>query len=148
MRLIGRYWHDAYVQMDDFVNGEARHRQLVAVPGELHRGRRQDFSSVIPKEAHGWADTTMMHTGGAPNCAYLWMEHHPAAGRPGLVVRLRARRAGCRGNELLYLMGVTNGIQNFDQIEFWKTPQSDCFAPDSATPCACQSSSGSRTTLR
>ena len=30
---------------------------------------------------------------------------------------------------------ATNGMDNFDRIHFWKTPQSDCFAPDSGQTC-------------
>ena len=139
--LIGRYWHDAYVQMDDFVNGEAVASGSWPFQVNFIEGAGKDFSSVIPKEgATGWADTTMMHTEAPHPTAptYGWSTARPqGAGRPGLVVRLRARRAGSmRGQRALGPDGcVTNGIENFDQIEFWKTPQSDCFAPDSGAVC-------------
>jgi putative spermidine/putrescine transport system substrate-binding protein len=44
--------------------------------------------------------------------------------------------AGCEGNELLGEGGCdTNGLGDFDQIFFWKTPQADCFEPGSGREC-------------
>ena len=91
----------------------------------------------------------MMHANAPhPNCAYLWMEWSldpkvqgdlaswfgsvPAVPR-GVRGQRAADREGCE----------TNGIDNFDQIEFWKTPQADCFAR-TRRPCACRTTSGSR----
>ncbi|MDH5223976.1 MAG: ABC transporter substrate-binding protein [Actinomycetota bacterium] len=140
--LIGRYWHDAFVQMDDFVNGEAVVSSSWPFQVNFIEGAGKDFSSVVPKEgATGWADTTMMHTEAPhPNCAYLWMEHSLDPTVQGDLASwfgsVPAVPAACDGNELLGPDGcVTNGIENFDQIEFWKTPQSDCFAPDSGAVC-------------
>ena len=140
--LIGRYWHDAYVQMDDFVNGEAVASGSWPFQVNFIEGAGKDFSSVIPKEgATGLGrHHDDAHRGAAPELRLPMdgvLARPQGAGRPGLVVRLRARRAGrCEGNELLDPDGcVTNGIENFDQIEFWKTPQSDCFAPDSGAVC-------------
>jgi putative spermidine/putrescine transport system substrate-binding protein len=42
----------------------------------------------------------------------------------------------CRNNALLGADGCrTNGIDNFDQIAFWKTPQADCFDPGGDKEC-------------
>ncbi|MEK7253010.1 MAG: spermidine/putrescine ABC transporter substrate-binding protein, partial [Actinomycetota bacterium] len=39
-----------------------------------------------------------------------------------------ANLEACTGNALLGDTGCdVNGLGNFDQIHFWKTPQSDCF---------------------
>jgi len=75
-----------------------------------------------------------------PNCAYLWMEHSLDPKVQGDLASwfgsVPSVPDACEGNELLGPDGcVTNGIENFDQIEFWKTPQSDCFAPDSGATC-------------
>jgi putative spermidine/putrescine transport system substrate-binding protein len=52
------------------------------------------------------------------------------------VVRLGALGPACEGNALLGLEGCrTNGIENFDRIEFWKTPQADCFVPGGPEEC-------------
>ena len=74
--IVGRYWHDAFMQMDDFTN-----EGFVASgswPFQVNLLRPNvPISSVIPKEgATGWADTTMVHADAENlNCAYLWMEH-------------------------------------------------------------------------
>ena len=140
--LINRYWHDAFVQMDDFVNGEAVVSSSWPFQVNFIEGSGKDFSSVIPKEgATGWADTTMMHTEAPnPNCAYLWMEHSLDPKVQGDLASwfgsVPSVPDACEGNDLLGPDGcVVNGIENFDQIEFWKTPQSDCFAPDSGAVC-------------
>ena len=97
---------------------------------------------MVPKEgATGWADTTMMHSDAPnPNCAYLWMEHSLDPKVQGDLAAwfgsVPSVPDACEGNELLAREGcVTNGFDNFDQIEFWRTPQSDCFAPDSGEVC-------------
>jgi putative spermidine/putrescine transport system substrate-binding protein len=140
--LIGRYWHDAFVQMDDFVSGEAVVSSSWPFQVNFIEGAGKDFSSVIPKEgATGWADTTMMHSEAPhPNCAYLWMEHSLDPKVQGDLASwfgsVPSVPAACEGNDLLGAEGCeTNGFDNFDQIHFWKTPQSDCFAPDSGEVC-------------
>ena len=132
--LVFRYWHDAFVQLDDFAN-----EGVVASsswPFQVNYGAFTGVpvASVVPEEgATGWADTTMMHANAPhPNCAYEWMEWslNPklqgdlAAWFGSVPVNLEA----CTGNELLTDAGCdTNGLGNFDQIHFWKTPQADCF---------------------
>ncbi len=140
--LVGRYWHDAFVQMDDFANGEAVASSSWPFQVNFVAGAGKRFKSVVPKEgATGWADTTMMHVDAPhPNCAYKWLEwslnpkvQGDLAGWFGSVP---AVPSACDGNDLLGAEGcVTNGIENFDQIEFWKTPQSDCFEPGAGKEC-------------
>jgi len=136
--IVGRYWHDAFIQMDDFTN-----EGVVASSSWPFQVNFLQFSgvpvaSVIPVEgATGWADTTMMHVDAPhPNCAYLWLEHsiNPklqgdlAAWFGSVPVVLSA----CKGNELLTDEGCAiNGEGNFDQIAFWKTPTADCFGQGS-----------------
>jgi len=133
-QLVGRYWHDAFIQMDDFTN-----EGVVASSSWPFQVNFLQFSgvpvaSVVPVEgATGWADTTMMHVDAPhPNCAYKWLEHslNPklqgdlAAWFGSVPVVLSA----CQGNELLGDAGCdVNGLGNFDKIAFWKTPTSDCF---------------------
>jgi putative spermidine/putrescine transport system substrate-binding protein len=131
--LVARYWHDAAVQIDDFTN-----EGIVASgswPYQVNtlKAAGQPIDSVIPSEgATGWADTTMMHIDSPhPNCAYLWLEHSL---QPKLQGDLAAWfgsvpvvPAACDGNDLLGPDGCkTNGIDNFEQIKFWKTPVADC----------------------
>jgi putative spermidine/putrescine transport system substrate-binding protein len=141
--LVGRYWHDAFVQMEDFANREAvvssswpfQVNYLSLFEGE-------PIASVVPEEgATGWADTTMLHAQAPnPNCAYRWMEWSLNPKVQGDLAAwfssVPAVPAACEGNELLGPEGCElNGFNNFDQIRFWKTPQSDCFDDDPATEC-------------
>jgi putative spermidine/putrescine transport system substrate-binding protein len=141
-QLVGRYWHDAFVQMDDFANGEAVASSSWPFQANFVEGAGERFLSVIPQEgATGWADTTMMHVDAPnPNCAYLWLEwslnEKLQGDLAGWFGSVPAVPSACEGNELLGPEGcVTNGIDNFDTIEFWRTPQADCFDDDDATEC-------------
>jgi putative spermidine/putrescine transport system substrate-binding protein len=131
--LVGRYWHDAFIQIDDFTN------EGVAVSGtwpfqvNLLVGAGAPIASVVPTEgATGWADTTMMHVNAAhPNCAYQWLEWSLNTSLQGDLAAwfgsVPAVLAACEGNELLGETGcVTNGVENFDKISFWRTPTSTC----------------------
>jgi putative spermidine/putrescine transport system substrate-binding protein len=83
----------------------------------------------------------MMHTDAPhPNCAYMWMEWSLNEKLQGDLAAwfgtVPANLAACEGNELLTDEGcATNGLGDFDQIEFWRTPQADCFDDDEATEC-------------
>ncbi|HSF80705.1 MAG TPA: ABC transporter substrate-binding protein [Anaerolineales bacterium] len=132
-KIVGRYWHDAFVQMDDFKNEGVVASSSWPFQVNLLQFEGEPIASVIPVEgATGWADTTMMHIEAPhPNCAYKWLDHsiNPklqgdlAAWFGSVPVVLEA----CSGNELLGDQGcTTNGLDNFDQIWFWKTPVADC----------------------
>jgi putative spermidine/putrescine transport system substrate-binding protein len=140
--LVFRYWHDAYVQVDDFVNEGVVASTSWPFQVNLLVFEKHPTDSVIPKEgATGWADTTMMHVRAPhPNCAYKWMEHSLNPKVQGDVASwfgsVPAVPAACQGNELLGPEGCkTNKSDEFDRIAFWKTPQSDCFAPRSGRSC-------------
>jgi putative spermidine/putrescine transport system substrate-binding protein len=140
-KIVGRYWHDAFVQIDDFTN-----EGLVASsswPFQVNILRSQDepVDSVIPVEgATGWADTTMMHSEAPhPNCAYKWMEHSLDKKLQGDLASwfgsVPVRLDACKGNDLLGPDGCkTNGVENFDRISFWRTPTSDCESQDTCVP--------------
>lgn len=132
-QLVGRYWHDAFVQIDDFKNEGVVASSSWPFQVNLLQAEDQPIASVIPQEgATGWADTTMMHADAAhPNCAYKWMEHSL---NPKLQGDLAAWfgsvpvvPAACTGNALLGDEGCqTNGADDFDKIYFWKTPVAQC----------------------
>ena len=138
--IVGRYWHDAFMQMDDFTN-----EGFVASgswPFQVNLLRPNvPISSVIPKEgATGWADTTMVHADAENlNCAYLWMEHQLSSNLQsdlaawfGAVPVVPSK---CVGAELLGPEGCKiNGIDNFDKIYFWKTPVASCKTQESCVP--------------
>jgi putative spermidine/putrescine transport system substrate-binding protein len=131
-QLVSRYWHDAFIQIDDFKN-----EGVVASgswPFQVNLLKAdQPIASVFPKEGvTGWADTTMLHAESEhPNCAYMWMEHSLSPKVQGDVSAwfgtVPSVPAACKGNALLTDEGCkTNGFENFEQIKFWKTPVSKC----------------------
>ena len=76
-QLVGRYWHDAMIQIDDFKNEGVVASGSWPFQVNLLKSEGAPIASTIPEEgATGWADTTMLQVDAAhPNCAYLWMEH-------------------------------------------------------------------------
>ncbi|MEX0827031.1 MAG: ABC transporter substrate-binding protein [Acidimicrobiia bacterium] len=132
--LVFRYWHDAFVQMDDFTTEGVVASSSWPFQVNILAAGGAPISSVIPVEgATGWADTTMMHANAPhPNCAYMWMEWSLNPQVQGDLAAwfgsVPANLSACTGNALLGDTGcATNGEGNFDQIHFWKTPQADCF---------------------
>jgi putative spermidine/putrescine transport system substrate-binding protein len=128
--LVQRYWHDANVQVQDFTN------EGVVVSGSWPFqvntlvANKQPIASTVPVEgATGWADTTMMHAKAAhPNCAYKWMDWSITPKVQGDVSAwfgsVPVVSAACTASELLGPEGCkTNGIENFDKIWFWRTPE-------------------------
>jgi len=131
--LVGRYWHDAFIQIDDFVNEGVVASSSWPFQVNLLQAGGHPIASVVPEEgATGWADTTMMAIDAAhPNCAYMWLEHSLNPQLQGDLAAwfgsVPAVPSACEGNELLGETGCqTNGIDNFDQIHFWTTPVADC----------------------
>jgi len=138
--LVNRYWHDAFIQMDDFVNEGVVASSSWPFQVNLLQFGGEPVASVVPSEgATGWADTTMMHVDAPhPNCAYLWLEHSINPKLQGDLAAwfgsVPAVLAACQGNELLTDAGCdTNGLGNFDKIHFWKTPTATC--PDGSQEC-------------
>jgi putative spermidine/putrescine transport system substrate-binding protein len=131
--LVARYWHDAFIQIDDFTNEGIVASGSWPFQVNLLVAAGQPIASVVPEEgATGWADTTMMHVNAPhPNCAYMWMEHSLSPKVQGDLAAwfgsVPAVLDACTGNELLTDTGcATNGLDNFDQISFWKTPVANC----------------------
>jgi putative spermidine/putrescine transport system substrate-binding protein len=132
--LVARYWHDAFIQMDDFKNEGMAASGSWPFQVNLLQADNVPVASVIPVEgATGWADTTMMHVDAAnPTCAYLWMEHtlssnlmsdlsvwfgaNPAVPAACTDGRGMQTAEGCR----------KNGFDDFDKIRFWTTPVANC----------------------
>ena len=138
--LVNRYWHDAFIQMDDFVNEGVVAASSWPFQVNLLQLDGQPIASVVPSEgATGWADTTMMHIDAPhPNCAYKWLEHSINPQLQGDLAAwfgsVPAVLAACQGNELLTDAGCdTNGLGSFDKIHFWKTPTATC--PDGTQEC-------------
>ena len=132
--LVGRYWHDAFIQMDDFKNEGVVASGSWPFQVNLLKAEGLPIASTIPAEgATGWADTTMLHAEAAnPNCAYKWMEHSLASNlQSDLAVWFGANPAvpaACTdGRGMLDAAGCTaNGMDDFEKIRFWTTPVSKC----------------------
>lgn len=141
-KLVSRYWHDAFIQIDDFKNEGVVASGSWPFQVNLLQGEKLPIASTIPEEgATGWADTTMMHVDADnPNCSYLWMEHTlssnlqsdlsvwfganpsvPAACTDG---RGMQNDAGCK----------RNGMADFEKIRFWTTPVSKCKSQGQCVP--------------
>ena len=133
-KLVGRYWHDAFIQIDDFKNEGVVASGSWPFQVNLLKSDNQPVGSVFPKEGvTGWADTTMMHVDAAnPNCAYKWMEHTLSSNlQSDLAVWFGANPsvpAACtNGSGMQTAEGCTaNGMDNFEQVRFWTTPTSKC----------------------
>jgi putative spermidine/putrescine transport system substrate-binding protein len=140
-QIVGRYWHDAFVQIDDFTNEGVVASGSWPFQVNLLVANGQPIASTIPQEgATGWADTTMLHAKAAnPNCAYKWLEHSLNSKLQGDLAAwfgsVPAVPAACQGNDLLGAEGCkTNGFENFDKISFWRTPVADCGGSKTCVP--------------
>jgi putative spermidine/putrescine transport system substrate-binding protein len=140
--LVGRYWHDAFVQIEDFTSEGVAASSSWPFQVNVLVGAEAPIASVIPSEgATGWADTTMMHANAPhPNCAYQWLEWSLNPKLQGDLASwfgsVPAVPTSCEGNELLGPDGcATNGFDNFDKILFWKTPTDDCNGSAEAGSC-------------
>ncbi len=132
--LTSRYWHDAFIQMDDFKNEGMAASGTWPFQVNLLQADKVPVASTIPQEgATGWADTTMMHVDAAnPNCAYLWMEHTLASNlQADLSVWFGANPsvpAACTDGRGMATADSChlNGMDDFDKVRFWTTPVSNC----------------------
>ena len=140
--LVGRYWHDATVQVDDFKNeGVVASSSSWPYQVNLLQADKKPIASAFPDEgATGWSDTTMMHSEAKhPTCAYKWMEHSLSPKVQGDVAAwfgsVPSVPVACKGNELLTDAGCAgNGFDNFDKIWFWRTPTAKCEKESGCVP--------------
>ena len=133
-KLVGKYWHDAFVQIDDFTNEGVVASSSWQFQANILGSKKAPIATVVPVEgATGWADTTMMHAEAKnPNCAYMWLEHslNPKlqgdlsawfgsvpVGAGGLQGQRAARRRGLR---------APGPRIASSKISFWKTPTTKC----------------------
>jgi putative spermidine/putrescine transport system substrate-binding protein len=141
-KIVHRYWHDAFIQIDDFTNEGVVASGSWPFQVNILKSQGKPIASTIPDEgATGWADTTMMHSAAPhPNCAYMWMEHSLNPKLQGDLAAwfgsVPANLEACTGNALLSDEGCKiNGLDNFDRIRFWRTPVAKCASqPDGCVP--------------
>ncbi len=141
-KIVSRYWHDAFIQIDDFKNEGMAASGSWPFMVNLLQGDNAKVASTIPQEgATGWADTTMMHSEAEnPNCSYMWMEHSLASNlQSDLSVWFGANPAvveACTdGRGMQTAEGCTkNGLDQFERIKFWTTPVSSCESQGTCVP--------------
>jgi putative spermidine/putrescine transport system substrate-binding protein len=131
--LIQRYWHDANVQVQDFQNEGIVASGTWPFQANTLLMNKAKVATTVPVEgATGWADSTMLAAGARhPNCAYKWLEWSISPKVQGDVAAWFGSNPvvpkACEGNELLGAEGCkVNGIENFDKLAFWRTPEAKC----------------------
>jgi putative spermidine/putrescine transport system substrate-binding protein len=136
-KIVGKYWHDAFVQIDDFSNAGVVASGSWQFQSNILKSKNRPIATVVPVEgATGWADSTMLHAEAKnPNCAYLWMEHSLNPKLQGDLSAwfgsVPAVPAACKGNKLLGDDGCKRqGYNDFERISFWKTPTTQCKTQD------------------
>jgi putative spermidine/putrescine transport system substrate-binding protein len=132
-KIVGKYWHDAFVQIDDFTNEGVVASGSWQFQANVLKSKNRPVATTVPVEgATGWADTTMMHADAKhPNCAYMWLEHSISPKVQGDLSAwfgsVPSVPSACKGNALLKDDGCARqGFNAFDKIHFWRTPVSQC----------------------
>jgi putative spermidine/putrescine transport system substrate-binding protein len=131
---IGEYWSDYTKQIQAFANGDSSVGTTWQVIVNLLNADGGPEKVVLPEEgATGWSDTWMLSSESEhPNCMYMWMDHIISPEANAAVAEwfgeapsnekacaLTADKEHC---DIYH----ANDEEFFDQIEFWKTPVSDC----------------------
>jgi putative spermidine/putrescine transport system substrate-binding protein len=132
--LVSRYWHDAFIQIDDFKNEGMAASGSWPFQANLLKADGAPIATVFPEEGvTGWADTTMLHVDSdSPNCAYMWMEHTLSSNlQSDLSVWFGANPsvpAACTDGRGMLTPEICtqNGFDDFEQVRFWQTPVADC----------------------
>jgi len=140
--LVSRYWHDAFIQIDDFKNEGMVASSSWPFMVNLLKADGVPVASTIPSEgASGWADTLMLHADSEhPNCAYQFMEHSLNSNlQSDLSVWFGAvpsvPEACTDGSGMQTAEGCSeNGLDDFDRIKFWQTPVSSCESQGTCVP--------------
>ncbi len=131
---IGEYWSDYTKEVQAFANGDSNVGTTWQVIANLLNADGEKEEVVLPEEgATGWSDTWMISSEAEnPNCMYLWMDHIIGPKANAAVAEwfgeapsnekacdLTADPKHC---EIFH----AGDEEFFGQIEYWKTPVSDC----------------------
>ncbi|MCO5155670.1 MAG: ABC transporter substrate-binding protein [Aquamicrobium sp.] len=141
-QLASRYWHDAFIQIDDFKNEGVVASGSWPFQVNLLKADGAPVASVFPEEGvTGWADTSMMHADAAnPNCAYKWLEHSLNSNlQSDLSLWFGANPsvpAACTDGSVMLTAEVCeqNGSNNFEKVRFWQTPITQCESQGECVP--------------
>jgi putative spermidine/putrescine transport system substrate-binding protein len=131
---IGEYWSDYTKEIQAFANGDSSVGTTWQVIVNLLNADGSKEEVVLPEEgATGWSDTWMISSEAAnPNCAYMWLDHIISPEANAAVAEwfgeAPSNEKSCdltsdpKHCEIYH----ADDEEFFDQIEFWKTPVSDC----------------------
>jgi putative spermidine/putrescine transport system substrate-binding protein len=131
---VGEYWSDYTKEIQAFANGDSSVGTTWQVIVNLLNADGEKEAVVLPDEgATGWSDTWMISSEAAnPNCAYLWMDHIISPEANAAVAEwfgeAPANAKSCELTADKDHCDTYNADDEefFDQIEYWKTPVSDC----------------------
>jgi putative spermidine/putrescine transport system substrate-binding protein len=141
-QLASRYWHDAFIQIDDFKNEGVVASGSWPFQVNLLKADGAPIASVFPQEGvTGWADTSMLHVDAEnPNCAYKWLEHSLNSNlQSDLSLWFGANPsvpAACTDGSGMLTAEVCaqNGSNDFEKVRFWQTPISKCESQGECVP--------------
>jgi putative spermidine/putrescine transport system substrate-binding protein len=137
---IGEYWNDAAKQIQSFESGDT----TVGTTWQYQANLLGDspVETTLPEEGStGWSDTWMISSEAEhPNCAYMWLDHIISPEANAAVAswfgEAPSNLKAC--DEIANLPAAYGALEDhcevfhaddeeyFDQIEYWKTPVSDC----------------------
>ena len=131
---VGEYWSDYTKEIQAFANGDSSVGTTWQVIVNLLNAEGSNEEVVLPEEgATGWSDTWMLSSEAEhPNCMYMWMDHIISPEANAAVAEwfgeAPANEKSCdlTADPKHCDIYHADDEEFFDQIEYWKTPVSDC----------------------
>ncbi len=131
---VGEYWSDYTKEISAFANGDSSVGTTWQVIVNLLNADGSKEEVVLPSEgATGWSDTWMLSSEAEhPNCMYMWMDHIISPEANAAVAEWfgeapsNAKSCDLTADPKHCEIYHADDEEFFDQIEFWKTPVSDC----------------------
>jgi putative spermidine/putrescine transport system substrate-binding protein len=131
---IGEYWSDYTKEIQAFANGDSSVGTTWQVILNLLNAEGEPEKAILPEEGStGWSDTWMISSEAAnPNCAYLWLDHIISPKANAQVAEwfgeAPSNEKACELTSDPKHCDIFHADDEayFDQIEYWKTPVSDC----------------------
>jgi putative spermidine/putrescine transport system substrate-binding protein len=131
---IGEYWSDYTKEIQAFANGDSQVGTTWQVIVNLLNADGEPEKAILPEEGStGWSDTWMISSEAEhPNCAYEWLNHIVSPEANAQVAEwfgeAPANQKSCALTADKNHCDIYHADDEayFDQIEYWKTPVSDC----------------------
>lgn len=132
--VIGEYWPDAAKQISSFANGDSVVGNTWQYQVSTLQADKQPVQSALPSEGStGWSDTWMLSSEAKnPNCMYEWMDWILEPKTQAAVAEwfgespANAKACGLTSVPSHCKTYHAGDDKFLDQIDFWKTPVSDC----------------------